>query len=487
MRSSTATLEHMKLVVTKMDGDEDKPSLNLHKFSKHKHDDDQDKPFLNLNEFSKHKDAFQSVTNVNSRRNPTLAQSSKTLRAAITRTARYPFYASPEHMPNRPDDERRAAMLTSLEAKSAQHTLDSIDISNFPLDDILQNGPRGAPRLAAVIQQCPQLRSLTLVDTGVRQWREIALALASCPELQRVDFSCNRITNPGFSYPLLCISLQYHNELSDIDFSECSLSFHSSFLATACSRCPALTKLNVSGNHLDGDGNNSLINILPACHNLQHLNLSFNGLRTNGHAQVLGYRLRSCTALTHLDLSRNFFDPPDMTTIALDLVQCTTLRHLSLHGCVFFRGRGLCPFAASGVFRPLTSLDLSDCDFNFADPAGTQTWPTTPANLAQLHTDLSQCTNLTRLNLAHNRLGDCFLDGFVATFLPTCTALAHLDLENTEIRNMGTRRLARLLPRIPNLVDLNLSTNNLNAETVADVRQAWARTHAHAHGLRMDA
>jgi Ran GTPase-activating protein (RanGAP) involved in mRNA processing and transport len=468
MRSSTATLEHMKLVVTKMDGDGDKPSLNL-------------------NEFSKHKDAFQSVTKVHPRRNPTLAQSSKTIRAAMTKTTLYPFFASPEHMPNKPDNERRAAMLTSLEAKCAQHTLDSIDISNFPLDDILQVGPRGTPRLAAVMQQCPQLRSLTLVDTGVRQWREIALALASCPQLQRVDFSCNRIANPGLSYPLLCISLQNHNELSDIDFSDCSLSTYSSFLATACSRCPALTKLNVSGNHLDDDGNNSLISILPACHNLQHLNLSFNGLRTNGHAQVLGYRLRSCTALTHLDLSRNFFDTLDMTTIAQDLVQCTTLRHLSLRGCIYVRGRGLCHLAALGVLRPLTSLDLSKCDFNFADPAGVQTWPTTPAALAELHRDLSQCTNLTRLNLAHNRLGDCFLDGFVTTFLPACTALAHLDLEDTEISNMGTRRLARLVPRIPNLVDLNLSTNNLNAETIADVRQAWVRTHAHAHGLRMDA
>lgn len=135
---------------------------------------------------------------------------------------------------------------------------------------------------------------------------------------------------------------------------------------------------------------------------------------------------------------------------------------------------------------PLTSLDLSNCNFNFADPAGVQTWPTAPAILAELHTDLSQCTNLTRLNLAHNRLGDCFLEGFVTTFLPACTALAHLDLQDTDIRNMGTRRLARLLPQIPNLVDLNLTTNNLTAETIADVRRAWVRTHTHAHGLRMD-
>jgi Ran GTPase-activating protein (RanGAP) involved in mRNA processing and transport len=466
MRSSTATLEHMKLVVTKMDGDQDKPSLNL-------------------NEFSKHKDAFQSVTKVNPRRNPTLAQSSKTLRAAMTKTALYPFFASPEHMPNRPDNERRAAMLTSLEAKCAQHTLDSIDISNFPLDD--QIGPRGAPRLAAVMQQCQKLKSLTLVDTGVRSWREISLALPFCPELERVDFSCNRIAIPGNTYSLLCISLENHNKLSDIDFSDCNLAIHSSFLATACARCPALTKLNVSGNNLGDDGNNSLINILPACHNLQHLNLSFNGLQNNAHAQVLGYRLRSCTVLTHLDLSRNFFQPHEMTTIAQDLVQCTTLRHLSLRGCTFIRARGFCPLAAIGVLRPLTSLDLSNCGFNFPDPAGVQTWPTTPALLAQLHRDLSQCTNLTRLNLAHNRLGDCFLDGFVTTVLPACTALAHLDLEDTEIRNMGTRRLARLLPQIPNLVDLNLTTNNLTAETIADIRRAWFRTHTHTHGLRMDA
>ena len=426
------------------------------------------------------------VTTVNPRRNPVLAQTSRPLRAGMTRTTRYPFFASPEHMRNRPQNERRAAMLVNLEAKCAQHTLDSIDISNFPLDDILQVGPRGAPRLAAVLQRCTDLRSLALVDTGVQQWLEIARALPFCPHLERVDFSCNRLVTAGTSYPLLCISLQNHNKLSDIDFSECNLSTHSSFLATACTRCPALTKLNVSGNNLGNDDRNSLINMLPACHNLQHLNLSFNGLQTNAHAQSLGNALRSCPSLTHLDLSRNLFQSFDIPYIAQGLVQCRTLRHLSLRGCIYLRARGFCPFAASGALRPLTSLDLSNCDFNFADPAGVQTWPTSPATLAQLHTDLSQCTNLTRLTLARNRLGDCFLDGFVTTVLPACTALTHLDLEETEIRNAGLRRLTKLVPHVPNLVDLNIMHNNCTADTRYDMHRAWLRTHAHAYGLRMD-
>ena len=468
MRNSTATLQHMKLVVTEMDGDQDTPSLNL-------------------NDLAKNKDAFQTVTKVNPRRNPVLAMASKPMHAAMTKTTPWPFFASPGNMPGRPDNERRAAMLTDLEAKAARYTLDSIDVSNFPLNDVLQVGPPGAPRLAAVLQQCPQLRSLTLVDTGVREWREIALALGFCPELQRVDLSCNRLAQPGNTYPLLCISLQNHMQLADIDFSDCNLENHSSFLATACSRCPALTKLNVSRNNLGDDDRNSLINILPACHNLQHLNLSFNGLQTNAHAQVLGYALRSCTSLTHLDLSHNLFQAFDTPYIAQGLVQCTTLRHLSLRGCIFFRARGFCPFAATGAFRPLTSLDLSNCDFNFPDPAGILTWPTTPATLARLHTDLSQCTNLTRLNLSRNRLGDCFLDGFVTTVLPACTALTHLDLEETEIRNVGLRRLTKLVPHMPNLIDLNIMQNNCTADTRYDMHRAWLRTHAHAHGLRMDA
>lgn len=479
MRNSTDTIEHMKLVVTEMDGDAKKPQFNANEIP-------QKKTVLILDDLAKNKDAFQAVTRLQPRRNPVLAMASTSLRDSMIKTTLYPFFASTHHMRNSPPDARRAAMLDALEAKCAQHTLDSIEISNFPLDDIRQVGPRGAPRLAAVIRQCTDLRSLTLVDTGVQRWSEIARALPFCPQLERVDFSCNRLVTTGNTYPLLCISLHRHDKLSDIDFSECDLSGKSSFLATACSRCPALTKLNVSRNNLGDDDRNSLINLLPACHNLQHLNLSFNGLQTNAHAQSLGNALRSCPSLTHLDLSRNLFQSFDIPHIAQGLVQCRTLRHLSLRGCIYLRARGLCAVAASGVFRPLTSLDLSNCGLNFPDPAGVQTWPTTPATLAQLHTDLSQCTNLTRLTLARNRLGDCFLDGFVTTVLPACRALTHLDLEETEIRNAGLRRLTKLVPQIPNLVDLNILQNNFTEDTRYDMHRAWVRTHAHAHGLRMD-
>lgn len=76
MRNSAATIEHMKLVVTKMDGDEDIPRLNL-------------------NDIAKNKDVFSLVTTVNPRRNPVLAQTSRPLRAGMTRTTRYPFFCIP--------------------------------------------------------------------------------------------------------------------------------------------------------------------------------------------------------------------------------------------------------------------------------------------------------------------------------------------------------------------------------------------------------
>jgi len=406
----------------------------------------------------------------------------------MPKTARFEFRAwNLRNMAANSNAERRADLLTRLEADCNRYTLVSIEMPDFVLDpEQLDNqdspGPeeaRGAPRLAAVLRRCPDLECLNLSHTGVTIWREIGLALPSCPRLQRADFSRNQHVPPAAGSIFQGLARAGAIALTDLNFSDCNLRDGARQVSDVMQACTALTKLNVSGNKLEGPllmHLTHITNALPHCPSLLHLDLSKNYL-TGDAVGTLVQNLPLCTSLQHLNLSYNCFSQfNDAATLAPGLVLCRELRHLNLQANRYLASSGLWVLARAGVFRNLTHLNFSQCRIT----ESTETRAVQVVHIFIL--ELPRCTRLVHLNLSHNRLGDTFVEGVVRA-LPACAALTDLQLENTSITDRGVQGLAGVIPQCPGLLRLNLTGNAFTPDTVAGMRVAWGPAPARQGGL----
>ncbi len=190
--------------------------------------------------------------------------------------------------------------------------------------------------------------------------------------------------------------------ISTLELSYCSYDVKgqdAESLAGVLTQCPALARLDLSGNcNFGSAGAESLAGVLAQCPALAHLNLSRNEIDGTGAGRLAGV-LRQCTSLTHLNLCNNQIGDAGAGRLAGVLGQCPALAHLNLYN-------------------------------NGIGAAGAE-------SLAGV---LGHCTALALLDLSYNQIGDLWALRS-AGVLGHCTALAHLDLSNNGIGTVGGMRL----------------------------------------------
>jgi Leucine-rich repeat (LRR) protein len=109
-------------------------------------------------------------------------------------------------------------------------------------------------------------------------------------------------------------------------------------LAGVLAQCPALAHLNLSGNQVDDYAAERLAGGLTQCLEMSHLNLSCNQIGAEG---ALAEVLAQFRGLAHLNLSWNLIFDDGAWRLAEVLTQCPALAHLDLsHNCIGARGSG---------------------------------------------------------------------------------------------------------------------------------------------------
>jgi hypothetical protein len=266
--------------------------------------------------------------------------------------------------------QRRASMLTALEAQGRLHELHGIAVPDFELDGPGPAGyayERGAVRLAAVVQQhAATLRTLDVAGAAIVRWRELDAALRACVALQRVNLSGSVFGtgNTPFAGLALC------HQLRELHVNDCYLDRDAERLVPVLRNCQRLERLDLGRNDLSAirqppAGGPAVYDFEHVTSALRHhqslreLLLSKVDLNRNCCIALAGC-LRTLLALERLDVSSNLINEAKMLELEPGLAACAALRHLSLHSNPDLSNTSLIVLLGSGCVRRLASLDLSN-------------------------------------------------------------------------------------------------------------------------------
>ena len=306
------------------------------------------------------------------------------------------------------------------------------------------------------------LASIVLTDCNLNDLddsRRMLLALSHCPSLSRLDLSGSHINCDVFPLREACIL----TSLAHLDLNHCELDLSALAQILQQWQCQDLAFLDLSHNTDIRDNvhtNPPIVfprryhhaTLLTQVPRLTHLNLASNYIGDD-QARALTSFLMSNTCLTHLDLSLNNMSYFGAWSVADALSTSSVLTHLNLSS-IRIRPDGFHLVTEELVKIPnLTHLSLAYC--GLCSPwGGTRTGP---SNLAHM---LQRCTALQSIDLESNNI---LPDGAraLAAVLPTCSALQDLNLNRNDLHFQGLTCLAPVLPRCVSLRTLSLNSNDL--------------------------
>ncbi|XP_038050678.1 NLR family CARD domain-containing protein 4-like isoform X2 [Patiria miniata] len=261
-----------------------------------------------------------------------------------------------------------------------------------------------------------QFKSLTKLGLGIcslngQDIKHVAESLRDLPNLFELNLFGNKL---GGTAVLWCTDLKQLKSLTKLALHDCSLNGQD----IKHFDLPNLVELSLSGNNL-GDDTAAIwcmqIKQLKSLTKLKLVNCSLNGQDIKHIAESL----RDLPNLVELDLSHN------------DLGGTTAL------WCMHLK-----------QFKSLTKLDLRGCSLNGQDIK----------QVAQLLRDLP-VPNLVELDLSGNNLG-----GTAALWcmeIKQLKSLTKLVLNSCSLKGQDIKHVAESLRDLPNLVELNLSHNDL--------------------------
>ncbi|MDF2866536.1 MAG: RNI-like protein [Gammaproteobacteria bacterium] len=301
-------------------------------------------------------------------------------------------------------------------------------------------------------------------DNGIA---ELAMAFSQTG-LTKLDLSANQFGALGLSYLTECmpntvlteLNLSY-NDLSLANLQEWGAAVANSSLIRLALRqtqlyaeqleawapqlgISGLQKLDLAYNPFSDEGLKHLL--MASCHNdLSELDLSYSDITDNGVAQLERYLID--TRWTHLSLSGNQLGLNGLLSLAQGL-NGSELEHLTLANMEL----GDVAVLAFAEVLNATSHRLSGLNLAHNQLSG-------GAALALL---ASLPTQLTRLELQHNRLDDAFAT-YLADSLSQRKSLTYLDLSHNVIGARGTEWLGKKLDDATGLTRLRLAQNPIGA------------------------
>lgn len=306
--------------------------------------------------------------------------------------------------------------------------ISNVDLRRLELDNCVL-GDSGAVMLADVLKRCCSLVHLNVAKNfiGSDGADHLAVACSSLTALAWLDVSDNEM---GLGLRRLTTSLEKCTVLTHLNLAGCvEYGFATEEMGRvgeSIGRYCALQHLELNRSAIGNEGFERLAPAFTRLTALTHLGLSDIDL-VGGGAGVrhLADALRTCTALTRLEVRNNISEHTDSLIPAL--ASCVRLRHLRL-ASVKLGLSGVHSLAASlQHLSTLTHLDLQN---------------THAAVFTVLADSLAQCSSLTHLDLSHNKPAGlhCFtgqnpLDlslarNSITAFLNSCPALEHLQLSD---------------------------------------------------------
>ncbi|KAI4390040.1 hypothetical protein MLD38_002195 [Melastoma candidum] len=273
------------------------------------------------------------------------------------------------------------------------------------------------------LQIGPSLLQLDLSSNLISDVSLLNTSLVSCQNLNRLDFSNNRLIGKLEATPYNCKNLTY----LDISWNNISSSLPSRFVADSLS----LEYLDLSWNNFSGDF--SALDF-GSCGNLSVLNMSLNGF----FGTDFPASLKNCQFLKSLDLSRNELQSTIPGTLLGGLKNLSKLYLYRNHLM------GQIPTELAQSCRTLQELDLSSNNLSGELPAA-----------------FASCSSLYSLNLGNNQLyGD-----FPGSVIWNLTGLNYLYLPF----NNFTGTMPQSMSKFTQLRTLDLSSNAITGNVPSDI------------------
>ena len=161
--------------------------------------------------------------------------------------------------------------------------------------------------------------------------RQLSIAIGSCNKLRRIDFSTNQIE--GGNIVDIITSLSMHPQLTELVFVGMNIGRNECTALSTLLRCTTtqLQLLDLSGNRIDDEGVNVLVNALTNVKTLQELDLRSNRLITlNAWKRVATLLELPDTKLEKLSIANSDIGDDEAIVFATALANNTTLKTLSL-------------------------------------------------------------------------------------------------------------------------------------------------------------
>ena len=337
--------------------------------------------------------------------------------------------------------------------------------------------------ISTILMQCSDMRELILVQCNINSENaDILFGLPATGNLDRLCLSSSMIGPNGMK------SIADNIVCNDFIINCCNIGpVGAMHLAHSILLKPVLTSLNLTDNGIDSSSIIALAERLSHCCNLQQLLLSDNNVGYAG-AVALAQCLQSSSKLIVLYLQRCNLERDGIVRLAEQFHLWPNMEDLDLsNNGVISDGH---MFLISGGIQQLHLLQELHLSNNKIDNTGATALAEGIQSCPLLHT-LDVCGNLNGsygarflalsmkseeikyLNFSLNLLDDECIESFVALVLTS--QLQKLDLSHNNIGPTGSKCLVSNLLDCSFPVEVNLSSNNISPEDMTSITQLLQR------------
>ena len=324
-----------------------------------------------------------------------------------------------------------------------------------------------AKELATVLLNNIKLKEIDLShnDLSTSDIIKVFEGMKNMSDLIAIDISHNMITDEAADN--IASVLVSNTKLMELDVS------HNSFAALGVIKIfegmkniSNMTKLNISHNMITDEAADNIATVLSHNNNLLMLDISSNYLKSAGCVKILS-RIKNIPHLTKLDISsNNIAINTDATYLSseINLVHTTgatkvfrsieNISSLKTINCAHI-------MIADVALDELTAFLLQNTELEELDISGNNLQTT---GAIQLFQNIKYFTTLKMLNIANNRITDEATKS-IANVLSNCNELVELNLSHNNLRNMSTFDYLTS----SNLTKIDLSNNNIDNQTVSEL------------------
>ena len=320
----------------------------------------------------------------------------------------------------------------------------------------------GMTPLSSILKRCSNLLVLNLSSNNIRGKGTLILAgaLAHCTNLLKLDVSSNNLGSDGAK--AIARVLTGCTKMLELNISFNSIGCDGTEAITrALHHCPALHELDISSNNLGVKGAKSLSDAIQCCKCIFSLHANSNDIGDEG-AVFLAEGLKCCWSLQVLKINSNSIGSVGAEAVANALEHCPFILTLDIgYNSVELK------YAVSRWYN-LQELDFrcnKVSDGNICFPETFRNLFALNITNIKLDTDgalslargMNCCLNIHEFCVRENSIGD---DGAraISGFLTKCDHLQLLDVAQNGITASGAIALARAL-RGKKICDLDFSRN----------------------------